>query len=301
MDLLVYRIGFACETHYYDIYAKGDEDLGRLASLESAAERDSWIEENIGSKEDVTIKERWIPDKLENCLHSVKVQMEFILSRVGATGYRGFLTGKGNFREDLVDYYKANRKDARKPTYYKEIGEYLVKYWDAEVVEGQEADDALGIAQMKDYLMTLEDFPELKEHTEWKLASTIICTIDKDLDNIPGWHYNFVKDEKYWVTEEEALINFYTQLLTGDSTDNIPGLFRITGLRASKEMKSNLAYCETEKQMWDCVLSIYISSCKKEHPGYGLNKAYFTEKLTEIGRLLWIRQEENQMWEPPSG
>lgn len=292
LDILVYRIGFACETHYYDIYAKGDEKLGRLAFFETATERDFWVEQYIGSKEDATIKERWIPDKLENCLHSVKVQMEFILSRTGATSYRGFLTGEGNFRDTLVDYYKANRKDARKPYHYDSIREYLIKYWSAEVIDGQEADDALGIAQCEWRLLCTSTKPYTFEGVD-PYNSTIICTIDKDLDNIPGWHFNFMKDEKYWVTEEEALLNFYTQLLTGDSTDNIPGLFKITGKKAYSRIKEPLLHFTDEIDMWEYVFNIYTEAMK-DTPIEEV-----VAKLIEIGRLLYIRKEQGEMWCPP--
>lgn len=279
-DILRYRIGFACETHYYDIYAKGDEDRGILHSADNAKDRDEWIRVYIGSKDDVTIKERFIPDPVENCLHSVKMQLEFILSRTGATAYRIFLSGKGNFRDSLVDYYKANRKDARKPFHYDNIGKYLIENWKAEVVNGQEADDALGIFQ---YTFLHSDSP--------LFLDTIICTIDKDLNNIPGWHYNFVKDEKYWVDEDEALRNFYAQLLEGDSSDNIPGLGKITGTRIKswKKVLEPLAYCETEEQMWDYIVQVYNE--------YGIDSP--ENKLEEIGQLLWIRREKDEMWIPP--
>ena len=32
-----------------------------------------------------------------------------------------------------------------------------------------------------------------------------IATLDKDLDGCPGWHYNWVKDDMYYVSEVEAM------------------------------------------------------------------------------------------------
>ena len=70
------------------------------------------------------------------------------------------------------------------------MNEYLVKEYKAEVCDGQEADDALGINQTD---------------------QTIICTIDKDLLMIPGQHYNFVKEEFKTVTYLDGLKHFYMQ------------------------------------------------------------------------------------------
>ena len=149
-DVLRYRIGFACEE---------------------------------------IIDGEVVPDTIENCLHSVKEQIHSILREAGADSYRVFLSGKGNFRESLVDYYKANRKDSRKPYHFDNITQYLINYWDAEVIEGQEADDALGIAQVQNKYIV--DQQKLGGHG---YTETIICTIDKDLDNVPGWHYNFLSE-----------------------------------------------------------------------------------------------------------
>jgi hypothetical protein len=41
---------------------------------------------------------------------------------------------------------------------------------------------------------------------------------------VAGWHYNFVKKDKYYVTAEEGMRFFYRQILTGDRADNIQGI-----------------------------------------------------------------------------
>ena len=80
--------------------------------------------------------------------------------------------------------------------------EFLVKEWNAEECDGYEADDALGMNQSSD---------------------TIICSIDKDLYQIPGNHFNFVKKDFLDFTEHEGRYNFWLQLLSGDKSDDIPG------------------------------------------------------------------------------
>lgn len=182
------------------------------------------------------------------------------------TGYDGYLTGKGNYRNEIAVTvpYKGNRKDFVKPVHYDILREYLQSAWGFVMVDGQEADDALGIQA---YTMDDDDY--------------IIYTIDKDLDMIKGWHYNFVKKERYFIKEEDTLRIFYKQVLTGDRTDNIVGLKGIGPVKAERILKE----CVTEKEMYQAVLKAYDND---------------VERVLENGRLLWIRRKPDQLWEAPS-
>lgn len=176
----------------------------------------------------------------------------------------GYLTGRTNFRNEIAVTapYKGTRK-ADKPYHFGLLREYMQKSWGFTEVDGMEADDKLGI--------------EAYKHEE---DETIIVTIDKDLDMIRGNHYNFVKEEQYVITEEQAIRNFYLQILTGDKVDNIIGLAGIGPVK-SKKM---LADCKTEKEMYDVVLKAYDNNL---------------DRVIENGRLLWILREEGQVWQPP--
>ena len=71
--------------------------------------------------------------------------------------------------------------------------------------------------------MEADDILSIRAH-ELGFDNAVIITIDKDLRQIPCWHYNWQKKtppEK--VSEDDARRSFYTQLLTGDSIDNIKG------------------------------------------------------------------------------
>lgn len=154
-----------------------------------------------------------------------------ILVNTEATEYRLFLTGKDNFRYTIYPEYKAHRPK-EKPFWLEKCREYLKATFNAEVIDGQEADDALGINQTND---------------------TIICSIDKDLLMIPGQHYNFVKDEFITVTEESGMKHFYMQCLTGDRSDNIKGIEKIGPKKAEKI----LAGCVTELELFNAVREAY--------------------------------------------
>lgn len=79
----------------------------------------------------------------------IDTHIHSILDATGATSYRGFLSGSNNFRHTIYPEYKANRKDMVDPRWRAACKEYLVTDWNAEITDGYEADDALGIAQME--------------------------------------------------------------------------------------------------------------------------------------------------------
>jgi hypothetical protein len=179
--------------------------------------------------------------------------------------YKGFLTGKGNFRNDIAVTvpYKGQRV-AEKPIHYQALRDHLVNSWGFEVVQGIEADDAVGIAAYA--------VPE---------DESIMVHIDKDLNQFRGWHYNYRKKEKYHVTEFEGLKSFYTQILTGDRIDNIVGLKGIGPVKAKRILEE----CTNENELYQAVLKAYEGD---------------QQRVLENGQLLWLQREPNQVWKPPS-
>lgn len=190
--------------------------------------------------------------------------MEELVMKPWVGEYQGYLTGSDNFRKDIAVTapYKGNRTQA-KPKHYDLIREYLEKAWGCEVIQGQEADDAIGIRAY--------EFEDTEDY--------VVMSIDKDLDMIRGWHYNFIKDDKYLIDDDTAIKNFYTQILTGDRVDNIVGLKGIGPKKAAKILED----CTTEQQMYDAVLKAYDND---------------EQRVLENGQLLWIRRKENQIWSP---
>ena len=148
-------------------------------------------------------------EPLSYTLHSVKQTLESILDVFEPSDKtRVLLQGSGNYRNQVatIQPYKGNRDPSKRPQYFDEIREYLIEYKGAELVHGKETDDELATTQWAN-----------------KDRSTCIVTIDKDLDSVPGWHYNYVNDEMYYVDLATANKKFWCQVLTGDATDNIIG------------------------------------------------------------------------------
>jgi hypothetical protein len=193
---------------------------------------------------------------------------DFIYVNLKADEYKAWITGKSNYRYDIAKTvpYKGNRKDAVKPKHYDALREHLVKRHDAILTVGEEADDTVAIESTK------------------LLDECWIVHVDKDLDQLQGWHYNPVRDERYYVSDFEAYKSFCTQMLTGDRIDNIPCLAGIGPKKAAKA----LAESKTKEEL------LLAAWSKYEELGHTLE--YFIEQ----GQLLWLRRYERELWLPPS-
>jgi 5'-3' exonuclease len=141
------------------------------------------------------------------------------------------------------------------------VREFLVTQHKAIVCNGWEADDEMGVDQDK------------------KTMNTIICSIDKDLLQIPGRHYNFVKKLHSVVTPENGKKFLYLQSLIGDKSDNIIG---VTGIGPVKAEKA-LADLHTEEEWYEKCRELY-----NDDERYHLNL-----------QLLYIWQKPNDSWQPP--
>ena len=193
--------------------------------------------------------------------HRLGDTIETICEELGTEEFELFITGKGNFRNDyaVTEPYKGNRKGER-PVHYDALREYMLEIG-ATLVEGEEADDAIAIRAT-----------ELGDEC-W------IVSIDKDFDQVKGWHYNFVKKQQYYISNMQGTLNFYMQFLTGDRIDNIIGVKGIGAVRAKKLLEG-----KTEREMFEiCV-----------------EKLGSEERAVENGILLWLRRYEGQIWTPPT-
>lgn len=63
---------------------------------------------------------------------------------------------------------------------------------------------------------------------------TFIYSEDKDLKQVPGHHYDWGRNALTEISEEDAVDMLAMQLLTGDTSDNIPGLKGIGKITAEK-------------------------------------------------------------------
>lgn len=180
-----------------------------------------------------------------------------------ALDYTVYLTGEDNFRHTLTDTYKANRRDKEKPILLSFVRDYVANTYNAVVTDGEEADDAIAIEATRLY------------------PNAVIISIDKDFRQVPGTIYNPLRKSWETITEKEGLLNFYQQVLTGDTADNIIGLYGIGPVKARKILEG----CETEQEMFNACVEAYDGDI---------------DRVILNGRLLWLRRKESQLWEPPT-
>ena len=186
---------------------------------------------------------------------------DLVMFDLDASEWKTYLTGSNNYRHDyaITAPYKGNRK-GEKPTHHALLREYLVTGWNGAVYAGIEADDAIAIDAT-----TYGD-------------ESIIVSLDKDFDQVQGWHYNFVKKEKYYITADEGLLNFYMQFLVGDRIDNIIGVKGIGPVKARKLLED-----KTEQEMFDVCVEQLGSK----------------ERAIENGILLYLQRKKDEIWSPP--
>jgi len=194
--------------------------------------------------------------------------------------------------------YKGTRKNP-KPEHFYGIILYLMSNYEVIVgANGTEADDMLAMAQTKD---------------------TIICSRDKDLRIVPGWHFSWECGgqrsigphqtdvvgsieliKKSTINPETGKVKalppsvlgyglqmFYHQMLAGDTADNIQGLL---GFGAVKAVKT-LAGLDNAFDLHEKVMAEYKAHDKVEDA-----QALFDENAA----LLWMIQEEGVGYVDPS-
>jgi len=163
-----------------------------------------------------------------------------------------------NFRKDVAPYYKENRKDIRKPMLLGFAKEYLMEKYTGIVLPTLEADDVLGIY--------------ISKHPD----SYVCWSLDKDLRSVPGYHLidGVIKE----ITEEEADLAFYTQVLTGDMVDNYPGCPRVGPKTAEKILKD-------ADDKWEAVVNAFTKA--------GLN----ADQALEQARLARILRHTDYNWD----
>ena len=191
---------------------------------------------------------------------------------------------KENFRvgEAKTKPYKGNRKDCVKPFHYENLTLHILSMYNCKLAIGYEADDLISI-----------------HHNEFNRdgIKSVICTRDKDLRMTEGYHFGwacgkqdafgpkFINRIGYLELDKGKLKGgglkfFFSQLLTGDSTDNIGGIYKFGPVKAFKL----LSELNTEKELFNAVYNEYVKT-------YGM---LALDLLIEQINLLYICNEYNE-------
>lgn len=293
-DPLVYLCGFGAEDHVYELIAEDPDGKLHQSIWADGNKMKEWKTANINKGEWTFIDQikRVTPLGEELALKIVDGKMHTIINRVRELTRRDidetyiFLSGPDNFREELatIAVYKGNRDEAQKPYYYQLIRDHLTEKWGAEVVHGCEADDACSIT------------------VHHSLVACVVASSDKDLDQIQGQHYDYQKDVMYYVDALDAKLFFYEQILSGDATDNIPGLSGVGPGKAKGMIDAWVAayYDDSRKEpleqyLWGWIVEKYEQVGVKDYNGPLTPE----QQALEMARLVRIQQYDGELWAPP--
>ena len=175
-----------------------------------------------------------------------------------------FNGARGNFRKLITPTYKANRSDVERPPFLFDLHNYVSKQYDSVNAFDVETDDAVA-------------------RYWYELSQTIgrdnvmIVSLDKDYKQFPCLYYNYHYKHKVVlnITEEEALYNFFEQMIAGDGADNVNYFYG----KGKSFCKKYYKDCKTEYQYRRKLYELF----KKEYKG----KA--KEKYAECYNLLKLR------------
>ena len=198
---------------------------------------------------------------LRDLVGMTNLSIREIVDGCQAANYYLVVSGTDNFRKTLYpETYKAGRPP--KPPLYNDLYMEIQATYGAKRFKWHdqiEADDLLGIML-----------------TNGRVENPILCSIDKDMLGIQGWHYNWNKDAwPTYVSREEADHHWLVQLLTGDSTDGIRGMEGIGPVKANKLIDK---YKTPDLSVPEQAKYIY------EKEGIDLDRFYETMYLVSIWR-----------------
>lgn len=261
LDGVIYRAGFAVEKTKY---------LGTIGGLPSTAPLEvEFFDDAKAAKEwGGTVWSRKEVEPEDKALMLADIILRDIRDRYPEYQPELWLSPSvGNFRELIATRakYKGNRDGAARPKHFKAIRQHLLDKHLAFETAGQEADDILGIQMSAN-------------------PDSVCVSFDKDLLQIPGVHYNWVTKEEITITPKQGAINFWTQVLTGDPVDNVPGIEGIGPKKAAVILEG----IKNSKECRERVLDTYVRQYGSE-----LGQQYFNETAA----LVWVRRKPGERFE----
>jgi len=187
-----------------------------------------------------------------------------------------FIGGKNNFRYKVFPEYKANRKDTVKSPLLPIIRKYMLEELNTIESHGGEADDYVidGISISK--------------------GNCIVSSIDKDVlyhsPNIPLYDYRSHDDimgEFKYISTNQSRLAIATQIVTGDTSDGIPGAKGVGKAWCEKNMHLGM----TNYQFIKAILKAYLKATNNDS-----SEAKKQIRLYYKVLKLYTIEEMNNLW-----
>ena len=158
-----------------------------------------------------------------------------------------FSGSKGNFRKLITKKYKANRKNSELPPLLNEMHQFVKEQYDSVYGYGVETDD-----------MVARYWHNLTQ--QFGRNEVCIVSIDKDYRQFPAliYNYHYKHKEILDISEDEAMYNFYEQMIMGDSADNV-NYFKGKGKRFAEKYFED---CQTKYQYTKKLYQLFIKEYK---------------------------------------
>ena len=205
-------------------------------------------------------------DRLNNITLKILDSVEATKIKIDSIEY--FVTNcKNSIRKKIDTNYKANRKPTSIGKWVSLLRNELISDGVVSWSDEWEADDLIADRA--------SDIP---------YYGCVIISLDKDLMQIPGVHFNYYKDKESGqmrgLSHTSKLDSFRSlayQMLTGDSTDNIKGIPKI-GIKRANDI---LGHCKTEYGLFRNVVQAYYEFKDRfeEEPRIELMKNFRLLKL----------------------
>tara|TARA_R110000868_G_scaffold16803_4_gene74526 strand:- start:6415 stop:7128 length:714 start_codon:yes stop_codon:yes gene_type:complete len=165
-----------------------------------------------------------------------------------------FSGSKGNFRKLLSKTYKANRKKNELPPLLNEMHQFVKDQYDSIVGYGVETDD-----------MVARYWYKLSQ--QFGRDEVCIVSIDKDYKQFPClmYNYHYKHKEILDISEDDALYNFYEQMIMGDTADNV-NFFKGKGRKFAEKyfLECKTKYQYTRK-LYELFKQEYKSKAKEKY------------------------------------
>lgn len=192
----------------------------------------AYCEDEIDYGNDVIV----VTSRFSDALRMFRHELDAITSYLGFTDNVAlFFSSSQNFRKDLSPSYKGHR-NRKKPCGYKRLLNWCGDNFETYMVDGLEADDAIGI-------FATDPVEQDYDH--------IICSPDKDMRQIPGRLYD-LQNPVTEITKEEGDRWHFIQAMAGDQTDGYAGAPGIGVKRAD-------AILTKDGCTWETVVNTFTS------------------------------------------
>jgi len=165
-----------------------------------------------------------------------------------------FNGSKGNFRKLITRNYKANRKKQEIPPLLHEMHQFVKDQYDSIYGYGVETDD-----------MVARYWYNLTK--ELGRNEVMIVSIDKDYKQFPClmYNYHYKHKEILDISEDEALYNFYEQMIVGDTADNV-NYFKGKGKRfAEKYYKDCITKYQYTRKLYELFKQEYKGKARQKY------------------------------------